>query len=219
MICMRDDFALPVKEVLAKRVALRCSNPNCRRVTSGPQQDPTKAINIGVAAHITAASRGGARYDESIDSEQRQSVENGIWLCQTCAKLVDNDPLRYDCSVLHCWKREAEDKAIHELEQRNVSQDNTVYVFRKLERLMPDLLTEMRKDLTEYPLRREFVLLQKNWCYWAGGNELAYYYDDHNELDGMIHILSNHRLIKDITFNEVARYLIAEELASYLTGL
>jgi hypothetical protein len=213
---MRDDFAIPVKETLAKRVAHRCSRPECRQVTSGPQEDPTKAINVGVAAHITAASPGGSRYDDSLTSERRQAIENGVWLCQTCAKLIDNDPLHYTRQVLHEWKREAEKTARRELEQRIVPQDHNDKIFEKLEKLMPDLFSEMRTDLREHPLRREFVLLQKNWMYWAGGNELAYYYDDHAELEGMIHILLNHNLINDITFNEVARYVMTEELIDYL---
>ena len=59
---MRDDFKADVKDLLAKRVGMRCSNPNCRRPTSGPQDAPEKALNIGVAAHIAAASKGGPRY-------------------------------------------------------------------------------------------------------------------------------------------------------------
>src|SRR5690348_11708522 len=55
----RDDFAMPVRELLAKRVRHECSNPDCRRPTSGPQENPLKAINIGVAAHISAASPNG----------------------------------------------------------------------------------------------------------------------------------------------------------------
>lgn len=213
---MRDDFAILVKETLAKRVAHRCSRPECRQVTSGPQEDPERAINVGVAAHITAASSGGPRYNASLTSEQRQSIENGIWLCQTCAKLVDNDPIHYSCEVLHEWKREAEKTARRELEQRIVPQTLNNRIFEKLEKLMADLFSEIRNDLRECPLRREFVLLKKNWCYWPGGNELAYYYDDHPELDGMIHVLLNHELINDITFNEVARYTMTEELVDYL---
>ena len=91
----RDDFPAEVKEVLARRAGMRCSNPNCRQLTSGPQLNPTKVLNVGVAAHITAASRGGLRYDSRLGVGGRQSAENGIWLCQNCAKLVDNDPLRY----------------------------------------------------------------------------------------------------------------------------
>jgi hypothetical protein len=37
-------------------------------------------------------------------------------LCQTCAKLVDNDPTRYTVESLLTWKREAERRAIRDLE-------------------------------------------------------------------------------------------------------
>lgn len=113
---MRDDFSVATKELLAKRVAFRCSNPGCRQVTSGPQKNPIKVINIGVAAHITAASADGPRYDPSLTPKERRSAKNGIWLCQSCAKLVDNDPLRYGRDILHQWKITAEANAAHELE-------------------------------------------------------------------------------------------------------
>ncbi len=56
---MRDEFAIAVKDTLAKRVGFRCSNPGCRKPTSGPQEDPSKSVNVGVAAHITAAASDG----------------------------------------------------------------------------------------------------------------------------------------------------------------
>lgn len=101
---MRDDFSQDTKWVLAHRANLICSNPHCETTTGGPQDDPSKALSIGVAAHITAAAKGGARYDDSLTSEQRSSAENGIWLCQNCAKKVDNDPLAYPAKLLHAWK-------------------------------------------------------------------------------------------------------------------
>lgn len=54
---VRDDFPRPVLETLAKRVGCRCSNPSCRKLTSGPHTDEAKAVNVGVAGHITAASQ------------------------------------------------------------------------------------------------------------------------------------------------------------------
>jgi hypothetical protein len=104
----RDDFSNDTKDTLAKRVAMRCSNPSCRKPTSGPREDPTKAVNIGVAAHIAAASPGGPRYDETMTHLERGSIENGIWLCQNCAKLVDNDTWRYSARALRRWKHLAE---------------------------------------------------------------------------------------------------------------
>jgi hypothetical protein len=53
---MRDDFAEEAKRALAARVGNVCSNPDCRALTSGPQDDSTKALNVGVGAHITGAA-------------------------------------------------------------------------------------------------------------------------------------------------------------------
>ena len=105
---MRDDFAQDVKRVVAQRAGNMCSNPNCGALTSGPQVDSTKALNVGVAAHITAASPGGPRYNPTLTSNERRHADNAIWLCQNCAKLVDNDPLRYTEAELRRWKSEAE---------------------------------------------------------------------------------------------------------------
>jgi hypothetical protein len=213
---MRDDFALKTKELLAKRVANRCSNPGCRQLTSGPQKDPTKVVNIGVAAHITAASTDGPRFDPSLTPGERQAVENGIWLCQSCAKLVDNDPIRYGVNVLRQWKTLAEKSAARELEYRRSIDTDSDQIFMELERIMPDLLAEIRKDLTEYPLSREFVVLKKGWTYWASGHELVYYFEDHPELENKLRILLNYGLIQDVTHTNVSRYIISEEFARYL---
>lgn len=113
----RDDFSLTTKNVLAHRVGMKCSNPGCRQPTSGPTVDPLKAVNVGVAAHIAAASVGGPRYDPSLTNTERKSVHNGIWLCQKCAKLVDNDTRRYTSDVLRDWKRRSEEAARLEIEQ------------------------------------------------------------------------------------------------------
>jgi hypothetical protein len=118
---MRDDFDKETKEVLARRVGSHCSNPKCKKLTSGPQVDPTKALNIGVAAHITAASPNGPRFDPNCTAEERKSANNGIWLCQNCAKLVDNDTQRYPADLLREWKIVAETAALVELEQQRVA--------------------------------------------------------------------------------------------------
>lgn len=111
-----DDFSPTVKDMLAKRVGVRCSNPACRKLTIGPRDDSTKSVNIGVAAHITAASPAGPRFDSSLSSEQRKSANNGIWLCQNCAKLIDNDQFKYTVALLQGWKQVSEEQARIELE-------------------------------------------------------------------------------------------------------
>ena len=105
---MRDEFSGAVKTVLAQRAAGRCSNPECGAVTSGPGLDPDSAVNVGVAAHITAASPGGPRYNPALTAAARAAAANGIWLCQTCAKLIDTDLARYTPDLLRQWKTRAE---------------------------------------------------------------------------------------------------------------
>lgn len=112
---MRDDFPKGVRVELAARVGFQCSNPSCRALTIGPHADPTKSVNVGVAAHISAASPGGPRYDPSRSADERCSIQNGIWLCQTCAKLVDSDQIKYSDRLLYDWKRLAEVEALRRL--------------------------------------------------------------------------------------------------------
>ena len=108
---MSGDFSEVVKRTLASRVGNLCSNPECRTLTSGPQVDPTKAVNVGVAAHITAASPGGPRYDPALAPEERSGAKNGIWLCQTWGKLIDNDRARFSVELLQKWKSDSEEQA------------------------------------------------------------------------------------------------------------
>ena len=108
---MRDNFPKSIIETLAKRVAYRCSNPNCQQLTSGPSEIEDKSVNIGVAAHISAASKGGPRFNADMSHEERCSINNGIWLCQNCAKLIDNDSIRYTVESLIVWKSISEGRA------------------------------------------------------------------------------------------------------------
>ena len=104
----RDDFSQSVKDNLAKRAGYCCSNPDCQRPTIGAKMEQGGAINIGIAAHITAASEGGPRYDASISAEERSSIDNGIWLCANCSTLIDRNEGKYTVEVLKEWKKVAE---------------------------------------------------------------------------------------------------------------
>lgn len=116
----RDEFNRDTKDNLARRVGTLCSNPQCSTPTYGPSQTPSKTLSIGVAAHIRAASEGGPRYDPNMSSEQRKSIANGIWLCESCAKLIDTDSIRYTTAVLERWKQVAEKRAAKALENPRI---------------------------------------------------------------------------------------------------
>jgi hypothetical protein len=150
---VRDDFPQSVRTLLARRVGLLCSNPECRAHTDGPQTDPLKAISVGVAAHITAASGGGPRFDPELSDKQRAGVANGMWLCQNCAKLVDSDVVRFSAAVLRGWKLNAEWEAKRRLGKTNATQSrqNTraETEIKRAHRLRDDMKKAMLKSSAE----------------------------------------------------------------------
>ena len=91
--------------------------------------------------------------------------------------------------------------------------------FRRMESAMPDLFVELRSDLAEHPLKREFILMPKGALYNAGSKEpLVYHYEDHPDLDDKVGVLVNEGAVADITYNSVDRYVISESLAAYLSS-
>jgi hypothetical protein len=91
----------------------------------GPSDEADDAtINVGVAAHIAAAAKGpGARrYDPNMTPEQRSSIDNGIWLCQTCAKRIDSDDESFATEALKKMKADAESRAKERLGVADSSQ-------------------------------------------------------------------------------------------------
>jgi len=106
-----DDFSIATKRQIASRSGYLCAYPDCFAPTSGPAEDSGKSVNIGEAAHITAAQPGGARYDATLTPEQRKDADNGIWMCRTHAALIDRDETRFPTSLVTDWKWAAEDRA------------------------------------------------------------------------------------------------------------
>lgn len=129
---MRDDFSNATKQLLAKRVGYRCSNIFCGRQTIGAGTEDHQTVNIGVAAHIKAAAPGGPRYVPYMSAEERKASSNGIWLCQSCAKLIDSDPQKYSIGVLYDWKQESERMAAEALEsgQKAIVQKEDISLMR-----------------------------------------------------------------------------------------
>jgi len=218
---VRDDFSVSVKDELAKRVSFLCSNPACRQPTSGPQSAPEGTVNVGVAAHITAASPGGPRYDASLTPAERASASNGIWLCQTCAKLIDSDQPGFTTDKLREWKSAAESAAARALAQRRAPASESGGVFLEAERLMPELIARMREavrsDDTE--LIREFVVLpSRNVMFSSRKPRWGFSETEIPNLRLQVDWLEEMGCVVDVTPGNAPIYRMVPEFVEWLRG-
>ena len=153
---MRDDFSKDVKQKMAARAGHMCSNPDCRAATSGPQILEEKAVNVGVASHISAAAPGGPRYDAALTQTERANIKNGVWLCQICAKLIDSDDRRYSVEVISGWKRVAEQEAhrrVGKAKALRVSPSSREREIKRNLRLRDEMRGDLLKTLGGYTKR------------------------------------------------------------------
>ena len=104
----RDEFTEKAKHQIAKRAGWLCSDPSCRRSTSGSNSDGNGEINLGTAAHICAAAPEGPRYDPQMTREQRKSPDNCIWMCRLHGTAVDAKDSKFTVELLHEWKAQAQ---------------------------------------------------------------------------------------------------------------
>lgn len=155
------DFTRQTIDVLAKRAANICSNPDCAAITSGPATDENKALNVGEAAHIFGARPGSARFDESMSDSARSNITNGIWLCRNCHKAVDADFLKFPVELLFEWRRTHEDQVTQNLGRtgaklRKKISDRKLESFSKCSYLAQQIILD-KPDGWEYRLTAELL--------------------------------------------------------------
>lgn len=172
----RDSFSKKTRTTLAERAGFICSNPECNKLTVGPCfSNAEKSINVGVAAHIHAASSLGPRYKKTQTPDERKHIDNAIWMCGSCSYLIDkNNGNDYTHIWLKDWKSRHELLVKELLEsgynllaskrgnlQKNKSLDNLIinlenkmvlYTPFEYEHIKPvtQSLLELRKELTSF---------------------------------------------------------------------
>lgn len=121
----RDEFSEPVKRKLRERVNGLCSK--CCVSTQGPGTGPDDVVRLGQAAHISAAAGRGPRFNAALSPEERRSIDNGIWLCNLCAREVDVDREAFPDRVLRKLKTDAEAAARRQNGHRHAHPDDATH--------------------------------------------------------------------------------------------
>ena len=174
----RIDFSTKNKRILASRVGFRCSNPECNLFTLGPATDSNKITLLGEVAHIVGAvieekdKTKSPRADSSKSPEYIKSLDNGIWLCPYCHKLVDSDPEYYTVNMLREWKIKAEKRqadALKELRNSFVEK----YIFPNITDEDKGIDTSKFKE-KDWSLLIFVITLFLNKYSWGNPNELNF---------------------------------------------
>jgi len=95
---------------LWREAGFRCAAPDC-----GQLLDMPGVKTIGDAAHIFGENPNSARYDSPKAPENRNALENGIFLCPSCHRKIDTDVSAYPPAILKKWKSGASTKTLEEL--------------------------------------------------------------------------------------------------------
>lgn len=97
------------KIILAKRSGNRCALPTCH-VALAQDTESGSALSIGEAAHILGDKPGSARYDPEITERKRDHVDNLLYVCGNCHKIIDRDVESYPIERLRQIKADHEAK-------------------------------------------------------------------------------------------------------------
>ena len=93
--------------------------------------------------------------------------------------------------------------------------------FRKIASQMPELIDEMRVDLTDSDtcILREFFILKSTWSFSFRGQYLCYHLDKHDKLDAKILLLENNGYVEDVTEfgKNTKHYRFTEEFVDLVT--
>lgn len=90
--------------------------------------------------------------------------------------------------------------------------------FLEAQAKVPELMAEMRKDLSEVGNEyiREFFLADKSWIMNNRDECFAYYFNDFKNLPGQLHVLENYKFVIDISPNSIKWYRMSEEFVDFL---
>jgi hypothetical protein len=87
-----------------------CAHPNCTKKLIAED----RVSIISKICHISAASKGGPRYDENMTDDERRGFDNLILLCDEHHVIVDNkeNVSQYTTILLKEWKNSHEKKGL-----------------------------------------------------------------------------------------------------------
>lgn len=192
---MREgDFNKNTITILYKRAGEHCCL--CKKITTKPHSDPEKFHNLGEAAHIQGLKNGpNLRFNPNLTINELKNARNGIWLCQTCHHIIDNDEITYTVEKLNEIKKNHEN-LIAKIQESGESlmpilnnKDREIRRYQKM-------ITEMESEIDEKEILYSVKLNEAKFALSTIKNEREFLSEQLNKIKAEIIDLDNEVLQK-----------------------
>lgn len=199
----------------------RCAFCRSELIMDATPQDDESVV--GDECHIVSGKPNGPRYDPEFPVDQIDSYANLILLCRVHHKMIDDQSETFTEDILRQLKANHEKWVADALESATFLERLPVTksieaAFLKVKASMPELIAEMKEDLTKEgnEFIREFFINSTSWTLNVIDPHFVYYFEDHENLQGKIHILENYGFVIDVTHGKTKKYRMTEEFVVLL---
>lgn len=204
------------------------SGSHCAFCRSELIMDATPQDNesvVGEECHIISGKPNGPRYNPEFPIDEIDSYPNLILLCRIHHKIIDDQPETFTTDILRQLKANHERYVKETLElassHESLSMAKSIEAkFLKVKSSMPELVAGMKNDLTKEGNNfiRELFIISNQWTLNVANPCFVYYFEEHENLQGKIHILENYGFVIDVTPTptSVKKYRLTEEFVELL---
>ena len=178
---------------------------------------------IGEECHIISCQPNGPRNNPEFRIDKIDVYSNLILLCRIHHKIIDDHPEIYTAEFLfqlkaghERWIKEAL-KLASSYKSPSIAKSIEAK-FLKVKSLMPALIANIKKDLSKEGnnLIRELFIMSDRWVLNPVNPCFVYYFEEHENLQGKMHILENYGFVKDVTSTNVKKYRLTKEFVDLL---
>ena len=211
------------RKLLWGRSGNRCAFCRNELIMDASREDDESIV--GEECHIISGKPNGPRYDTEFPADQVDSYTNLILLCRVHHKMIDDQSETFKADIIYQLKANHERWVSDALNSAAFLEDLTVTksmesAFLKIKTAMPELIAEMKEDLSQAGNKfiREFFIVSKRWTLNAGVPCFIYYFEDHEGLQGKIHVLENHSFVIDVTRGNAKKYRMMENFVDLVVA-
>ena len=178
---------------------------------------------VGDECHIVSGKPNGPRYESEFPVDVIDSYSSLILLCRVHHKIIGDQPETFTADILGQLKANHErwiaDALASATLLESLSETKSIEAaLLKVKSSMPELIVEIKEDLAKEgnEFIREFFIISKCWTLNAIDRCFVYYFEDHENLQGKIHILENYGFVVDVTPKNTKKYRMTEEFVNLL---